>query len=80
MARKNPMIPLLRKRVDAYYRVIVKNLRDIIPKNINLFLIHEATKKIEFELFQDISMGGPKTDDLIKIGEGSMQERIRNEQ
>lgn len=45
---KNPMVDILRKRINAYYRVIVKNLRDLAPKNIKYFLIVEATKTLEF--------------------------------
>ena len=47
-AKQNPMILVLRKRVDAYYKVIVTALRDLIPKNIKYMLMHQATKKIEF--------------------------------
>lgn len=45
---KNPMVDILRKRINAYYRVIVKNLRDLAPKNIKYLLIVEATKTLEF--------------------------------
>lgn len=48
IARQYPVVLVLRKRVDAYYRVVVKNLRDLIPKNIKYFMLQEATKKIEF--------------------------------
>ena len=40
------MIIVLRKRVDAYYKIVVKNLRDLIPKNMKFMLIYEATKTI----------------------------------
>lgn len=33
------MVDILRKRINAYYRVIVKNLRDLAPKNIKYQLI-----------------------------------------
>lgn len=42
--KKNPMIVVLRKRVAAYFKIVVKNLRDLIPKNIKFLLINEATK------------------------------------
>jgi hypothetical protein len=42
--KKNPMIMILRKRVTAYFKIVVKNLRDLIPKNIKFLLINEATK------------------------------------
>lgn len=40
------MISVLRKRIDAYYRVVIKNLRDLAPKNIKYSLIVAATKEI----------------------------------
>lgn len=43
---KNPMISILRKRIDAYYRVVIKNLRDLVPKNVKYSLLVEATKTI----------------------------------
>ena len=39
-AKQNPMILVLRKRVDSYYRVVVQALRDLIPKNIKYLLLH----------------------------------------
>lgn len=39
LARKNPMIVELKKRVNIYYKVTVKNLREIVPKNIRSTLI-----------------------------------------
>lgn len=45
---KNPMVALLRKRIDSYYKVVIRNLRDLAPKNIKYSLVIEATKTIEF--------------------------------
>lgn len=42
------MVTVLRKRVDAYFRVVTKNLRDLAPKNFKYSLVIEATKVIEF--------------------------------
>ena len=42
------MVAVLRKRIDAYYKVVTKNLRDLAPKNIKFSLLIEATKTIEF--------------------------------
>lgn len=36
---KNPMIMVLKKRINAYYKVLIKNLRDLAPKNIKYSLI-----------------------------------------
>jgi hypothetical protein len=40
------MVAVLRRRIDAYYKVVIKNLRDIGPKNIKYSLTFEATKTI----------------------------------
>jgi hypothetical protein len=46
------MIAELKKRTVSYFKVVVKNLRDVIPKNIKFLLFIEASKKLEFEIFQ----------------------------
>lgn len=77
-AKKHPMILVLRKRVDSYYKVVVKNLRDLIPKNIKYYLIQEATRKMEFEIFQNLTEN-EKVDSYLKIDEASKSERMRHE-
>jgi len=42
----------LRKRIDAYYKLVVRNLRDLIPKQIFNFLLCKCMKELEFEAFQ----------------------------
>jgi hypothetical protein len=46
MVPSNRRIGILRKRIDSYYRLVVKNLRDLVPKNIKFTLLIEATKMI----------------------------------
>lgn len=36
----------------AYYKVVVKNLREVIPKNIKRIVLEVAVQNIEFEIFQ----------------------------
>ncbi len=49
---KNPIVAILKKRVLAYYKVVVKNLREVIPKNVKRTVLEKAIKNIEFEIFQ----------------------------
>jgi hypothetical protein len=49
---KEPLIYELRKRIDAYYKLVVRNLRDLVPKQIMNFLICKSLKELEFEAFQ----------------------------
>lgn len=55
MMPKNPLAEVLRRRIDAYYKVVLKNLRDLAPKNIKYSLIIQATKTIEFQIFQFVN-------------------------
>ena len=45
---KHPVVAILRKRVLAYHRVVIKNLRELIPKNIKRIVVEDGTKSIEF--------------------------------
>jgi hypothetical protein len=49
---KNPLIPIMRQSIIKYYERCVYNLRELIPKNMSYLIMNEATKKIEFEIFQ----------------------------
>jgi vacuolar protein sorting-associated protein 1 len=49
---KNPLVHELRKRIDAYYKLVVRNLRDLIPRQAFNFLIIKCMKELEFEAFQ----------------------------
>lgn len=49
---KDPLIFELRKRIDSYYHLVVRNLRDLVPRQIFNFLIIKCLKQMEFEAFQ----------------------------
>ena len=49
---KDPLIFELRKRIDSYFKLVVRNLRDLVPKQIFNFLISKCLKQLEFEAFQ----------------------------
>jgi hypothetical protein len=40
----NPLVYELRKRIDAYFKIVVRNLRDIIPKQVSYFILVKGTK------------------------------------
>ena len=42
----------MRKRIDAYYKLVVRNLRDLIPKQVFNFLLIKCIRELEFEAFQ----------------------------
>ena len=49
---RDPLIFELRKRIDSYYKLVVRNLRDLVPKQVFNFLITKCLKQLEFEAFQ----------------------------
>ena len=42
----------LRARLDTYFRIVVRNMRDSIPKIIGHFLVHAVQNKLQIELFK----------------------------
>lgn len=50
--KDNPHVLEFKRRVNVYYKLTVKNLRDLIPKNVKYLILQESIKTIEFELFQ----------------------------
>lgn len=46
LAKSNPMIVELKKRVNIYYKITVKNLREVVPKNIKSILLEKLYREI----------------------------------
>jgi predicted RNA-binding protein Jag len=42
----------LRARLDAYFKIVVRNIRDSIPKIIGNFLVRAVQNKMQLELFK----------------------------
>jgi len=45
----------LRARLDTYFRIVVRNIRDSIPKIIGHFLVHAVQNKMQMELFKRLN-------------------------
>jgi len=45
----------MRARLDSYFRVVVRNVRDTVPKTIGHFLVRAAQEKMQFEFHNAIS-------------------------
>jgi len=42
-------------RLDTYFRIVLRNVRDFIPKSIGFFLVKRVQKKMPFELYDSIN-------------------------
>lgn len=63
----------IRARIDAYYKIAVRNVRDTIPKSIGFFLVKQSQERLQFELYAQIN----KNEQLTKsLGE---PERVAEE-
>jgi hypothetical protein len=45
----------VRARIDAYFRLVIRNVRDNIPKIIGLFLVRSSMDKLQYELYNYIN-------------------------
>jgi dynamin 1-like protein len=41
----------IRARIDAYFKLVVRNVRDAIPKTIGYFLVKSSQERLQFELY-----------------------------
>lgn len=45
----------IRERLDAYFGIVLRNIRDIVPKIIGCFLVRQLQEKLQFELYNDLN-------------------------
>ena len=56
----------IRARIDSYFKLVVRNVRDSIPKAIGFFLVKASQDKLQFSLYSQIN----KNDQLSRqLGE-----------
>lgn len=48
---QNAFVKEIRGRIDDYFMLSLRNLRDIIPKQIGYFLVKMSQEKLQFELY-----------------------------
>ncbi|KEG02383.1 dynamin GTPase [Plasmodium vinckei vinckei] len=45
----------IRRRLDSYFSIVLRNVRDSVPKIIGYFLIRRLQEKMQFELYSDLN-------------------------
>ena len=64
--RRKIYVDEIRKRIDEYFKLVVRSIRDGIPKAIGFFLVQGIQDKLQFELYAAVN----KDDDMAKeLGE-----------
>eukprot|EP00117_Sycon_ciliatum_P022454 scpid58020/ scgid19368/ Dynamin-A len=51
----NAFVQEIRARIDAYFRIVVRNVRDAVPKSIGYFLVKMSQEKLQFELYSNVN-------------------------
>jgi len=53
----------LRNRIDAFFKIVVRNMRDSIPKAIGYFLVRAAQDNMQFQLYEEVN----KNEELMNL-------------
>lgn len=64
MKGANLFVKEIRARIDAYYKIAVRNVRDTIPKSIGFFLVKQSQERLQFELYAQINKNESLTKSL----------------
>lgn len=75
---KNLFIREIRNRIEAYFKLILKNLRDEVPKAIGTFLVKGITDNIQLYLYNKVYTGNEIMDSLSE-SDHITQKRIQLE-
>lgn len=51
----NTFVMEMRKRIDHYFSIILRNVRDSIPKAIGYFLVKKSQDVLQFELYNQVN-------------------------
>jgi hypothetical protein len=51
----NVFVSEMRKRIDAYFEIVLRNVRDSIPKAIGFFLVKKSQDVLQFELYNQVN-------------------------
>eukprot|EP00435_Cladocopium_sp_Y103_P067780 s91_g30.t1 len=69
-----PFVKEIRKRLDSYLAITVRNVRDAIPKAIGFYLVRAAQDKLQFELLNQLNQKD-KISELLGEPPHIMEER-----
>lgn len=52
-----PFVTEIRRRLDAYFALVVRNIRDAVPKAIGYFLVRQVQEKLQYQLLNQLNQG-----------------------
>ena len=45
----------MRKRIDQYFDIVLRSVRDSVPKAVGFFLVKKSQDSLQFELYSQIN-------------------------
>lgn len=51
----NAFVMEMRKRIDQYFDIVLRNIRDSVPKAIGCFLVKKSQEVLQFELYNQVN-------------------------
>ena len=51
----NAYVQEMRKRIDQYFDIVLRNVKDAVPKAIGCFLVKKSQEVLQFELYNQVN-------------------------
>lgn len=64
MKGSNSFVRDLRTRIDSYFQIVLRSVKDSIPKAIGYFLVRMSQEKLQFELYNQVNTNKHLTSSL----------------
>ena len=68
----------IRKRLDMYFKIIVRGIRDSVPKAIGFFLVNGIQEHIQYDLYAEINKNETMAETLGEPPEVTAERKILN--
>lgn len=77
-SRNQSYVNEIRKRLDMYFKIIVRGIRDSVPKAIGFFLVNGIQEKIQYELYAEINKNESMAETLGEPPEVTAERKTLN--
>lgn len=75
MSAQNVFVKEIRARIDTYFRIVLRNVRDTVPKTVGYFLVKMSQEKLQFELYTRIN-ASPQIADALGEPKNITERRV----
>lgn len=51
----NSFVSEMRKRIDQYFDIVLRNVKDSVPKAIGFFMVKKSQDVLQFKLYNEVN-------------------------